>query len=347
MNTLNYIGCKNSLLSMIKTVIKKNIKETTKLSFMDLFAGTGIVGFNMINDFKTVYSNDLEYYSFIINNGILTCSFSEKLKSLIQKCNELKPVEGLIYNNFCPNQNCERMFFTPENGKKADSIRQYIGKLYDLKDIDNSEYHFLLASLLTSLDKVANTTSVYGAYLKHFKSSSIKPLVLNPIHTKVFNKGDNQVFNQLSEVLVETQDSDVVYMDPPYNNRQYAANYSPLNYISMYDEKINIKGKTGLLENYNKSSFCVQKQVTQTFKTMIKNVKCKYLILSYNDEGIMKFEDIKNILLEKGDLILYKIKYKRYKSGKKDVKTFVYEYLWFVTVNSNNFKFYEEIELTE
>lgn len=345
MNTLNYIGCKNTLFKTIKSVILENIPDILKLSFLDLFSGTGIMGFNMSDYCDIVVSNDLEYYSFVINNGLLCCSYSDKLKKIIDDCNILEEVEGIVFKNFSPNDSCERMFFMPKNAKKTDAIRQYIEKLLKNNDINESEYYFLLASLLVSVDKVANTTSVYGAFLKEFKHSSQKNLRLLPIHEKKYDK-NNKVYNKKAETLITEVKCDVVYMDPPYNNRQYAANYSPLNYIALYDENTVIKGKTGIIENYNKSLFCNRKRVTEIFNEMIQKINCKYIILSYNDEGIMNFEDIKNILLSKGDLTLYKVKYKRYKSRKEnESKNTVYEYIWVVEVKEDMIHFYEEKEI--
>lgn len=347
MNTLNYIGSKHSLIKNIIEVLQKNIDDLKSNSFLDLFAGTGTVGFNMQKYCNNILANDLEYYSYVINKGLLCCKYSDKLRDIIKHCNELELSEGLIYKNFSPNDNCERMFFTTKNAQKADSIRTYIERLKEEKQIDINEYYFLVSSLLVSIDKVANTASVYGAYLKKYKSSSLKELILQPIHTDILIK-ENKVFNEKAEDLVKNINSDIVYLDPPYNNRQYSANYSPLNYIAKYEQSINLKGKTGLIEEYNKSKFYIKKNVFETFTDMIKNLNCKYILLSYNDEGLLTFKDIKKILLDKGDVILYKVKYRRFKSNNnksKNKDNFVCEYLWFVKVHFDFLHFYDEIDL--
>lgn len=182
MNTLNYIGCKNKLYDTIQRVILNVVPSAEEKTFTDGFAGTGIVGFSIKDKVKSVASNDLEYYSYVINQALLCCIYSSKLEKMIRICNDLVGVEGLLYKNYSPNPTCERMFFTNENAKKADAIRQYIENQYNMEMIVKQEYYFLIASLLTSIDKVANTTSVYGAYLKKFKNSSIKSFVLLPIH---------------------------------------------------------------------------------------------------------------------------------------------------------------------
>ena len=144
MNTLNYIGCKHTLFNTLISVFKQNIPDMKNLTFLDLFAGTGTVGFNIQEYTKTCDANDLELYSYIINFALLKCNYSEELSELIKKCNELVMKEGLIYNNFSPTETCERMFFTNDNAKKADSIREFIETEYkenriNLEDLYPSE----------------------------------------------------------------------------------------------------------------------------------------------------------------------------------------------------------------
>jgi adenine-specific DNA-methyltransferase len=332
MNTLNYIGCKHTLLEKIGNIIETNIPNLKEKSLMDLFAGTGTVGFGLGEKFKSVSANDLELYSYIINSALLKSTYTKRLKDIIEICNTLTPIEGLIFRNYSPNPQCERLFFTAENAMKADAIRQYIKERVNKAELTESESNFLVASLLVSIDKVANTASVYGAYLKAFKKSALKPLVLSPIHTREYEPSqDNQVFRQKAEEIVGKVACDVLYLDPPYNQRQYAANYSPLNYIAEYAD-LELKGKTGLIADYNKSDFCSKVKVREAFEQVVKNSQCNYLILSYNNEGLIGLEMLKSILREKGDVKLYRIKYKKFKSFKGSQGD-VEEYLWVVDVN--------------
>jgi adenine-specific DNA-methyltransferase len=340
MNTLNYIGCKNTLLKTLLRVCNDNINDMKNKTFMDLFAGTGVVGFNMLEKFKACDSNDLEYYSYIINFALLKCCYTENIKNQIKTCNELSMVEGLIYENFSPTDKCERMFFTNNNARKCDAIRQYLNNVFKSGEITEKEYYFLLASLLVSIDKVANTSCVYGAYLKEFKKTALKDLILHPIHTRTGINEENNVYNGLAEnfAAAEGKHYDVIYMDPPYNQRQYSANYSPLNYIAHYNKDIVLKGKTALIDNYNKSNFCKKTEVKKAFADLINGVKCDHLIISYNNEGLLSTEEFKNTLLKRGHVKLYKIQYNKFKAQVGVEKKFVEEYLWVVdTTKTGNF----------
>ena len=332
MNSLNYIGSKRTLFDKIFKTCQENIPDLASHTFMDLFAGTGYVGFNMQPYVSNTYANDLEYYSFVINQALHCCNYSEEIGKIISTMNKLPGIKGLIYKNFSNHSGCERMFFTNENAMKCDAIRQHIQQLYEDKVCDQPTFYFLIASLLVSIDKVANTSCVYGAYLKEFKASAVKPLTLLPIHTKTtISNINNMVYNEKAEDVCKIG-ADIVYMDPPYNNRQYSANYSPLNYIAHYDETIELTGKTGLIDGYNRSDFSKKSEVANAFQTLINEVKCKYMVLSYNNEGIMEYDKLKKLMEKRGALKIYKFLYKKFKAQMTVDIANVYEYLWVLEV---------------
>jgi len=348
MNTLNYIGCKQTLCPIIIDIVKTEIPDLKSMSFLDMFAGTGTIGFRFQELTHICYANDLEYYSFVINSALLKCSYSTKLQNIIEQCNSLEGINGLIYNSYSENDNCERMFFTVENARKCDAIRKFIEELLNSKEINTNEYYFLLASLIVSIDKVANTSCVYGSYLKEYKKSSLKTVNIIPIHTKTnINFQNNNVFNITAEDLSKLDMYyDIVYMDPPYNQRQYSANYGPLNYIAQYDEKILLKGKTGMIDGYNKSNFCSKVKVYESFKTVLDNIKCKYIFISYNNEGLLEYDELVQLLSSYGELKLYKIQYKKFKAQKNVSCNTVFEYLWFINKTTSVSDLIEEIEYT-
>ena len=345
MNTLNYIGSKQTLCPILTNIINSQVPDLKSHSFLDMFAGTGSVAFRFQDITNKCAANDLEYYSYVINYALIKSPYSTKLQTIIDCCNDLNGIKGLIYKNYSENDECERMFFTSQNAQKCDAIRLHIQHLKNDLLIDNNEFNFLLASLIVSIDKVANTSCVYGAYLKEYKKTALKQLVILPIHTKTDIKTDqNQVFNLPAEVLSKLDNYyDIVYMDPPYNQRQYSANYFPLNYIASYDETINLKGKTGIIEGYNKSHFCSKVKVYDAFKTLLDNIKCKYIFISYNNEGLLTCDELKVLFSSYGELKLYKIPYKKFKAQKNVSGDTVFEFLWFIN-KTNTSNFIEEIE---
>jgi len=312
---MNYIGSKYKLSEFIKKNIYSVVgNDLSNKIFCDLFAGTGIVGRNFKNDVKKVIANDFEYYSYVLNkNYIGNHKPIPDKEKYIDYLNNLKPVEGFIYNNYCLGSGSGRQYFSDYNGKKIDAIRQQIEIWKKNKEISDNLYYFLLTSLLESADKIANTASVYGAFLKHIKKSAQKELILEPAEFTI-NNNEHLVFNEDSNQLIKKIEGDILYLDPPYNSRQYGANYHILNTIALYDN-FTPKGKTGL-RNYKKSLYCSKSTVKLVFEDLIKNANFKYIFLSYNNEGLMSIEDIREIMSKYGIYDLVTIKYLRFRSDK-------------------------------
>ncbi len=314
---MNYIGSKYRLSEFIKTTIVSVVgQDLSDKIFCDIFAGTGIVGRNFKNLVKKVIANDFEYYSYVLNkNYIENHTPIPNKEEYIEQLNKTEPVEGFIYWNYCPGSGSKRQYFSDENGKKIDAVRQQIEKWKNNNEISNELYYFLLASLIESADKVANTASVYGAFLKHLKQSAKKEIVVEPAEFDV-NDNEHLVFNEDSNKLIKHIEGDILYLDPPYNTRQYGANYHLLNTIALYDSFKPI-GKTGL-RKYKKSQYCIKNSVKEVFEELIKSAKFKYIFLSYNNEGLMSVEDIKMIMSKYGKYDLETVDYQRFRADKEE-----------------------------
>ncbi|SMP86411.1 adenine-specific DNA-methyltransferase [Epsilonproteobacteria bacterium SCGC AD-308-O04] len=313
---MNYIGSKLKLSSWIEEEVKKVVgNDLSQKVFCDMFAGTGIIGRTFKKDVKQVISNDLEHYSLVLNKNYIQNheAIADKEK-YIQELNNLPLIEnGFIYQNYCIGSGSERQYFSDENGKKIDTIRTKIKEWKQSDKINDSLYYFLLASLVESADKVANTASVYSAFLKDIKKSASKALVLE---AAPFIEDDSLhlVFNKDSNELIKEISGDILYLDPPYNQRQYSAYYHLLNTITQYDE-FTPKGKTGL-RKYNRSDYSKKQKVCNSFEDLIKNAKFEYIFLSYNNEGLMSEYEVKNIMQKYGKYSLVQKEYQRFKVNK-------------------------------
>lgn len=312
---MNYIGsklklCQHFLPETIKSVCGTDLSQKI---FCDIFAGTGIVGRTFKTSVKKVISNDIEYYSYILNKNYIEnhCPL-ENAENLVSELNELSLcVDGFIYKNYCLGGNGERQYFSDENGKKIDSIRIKIEEWKNTGKINKNMYYFLLASLLESADKVANTASVYGAYLKNLKKSAQKQMILESADFEL-NDNEHEVFKSDANELITRISGDILYLDPPYNSRQYGANYHILNTIAEYKPFVP-KGKTGLRE-YTRSKYCSVSSVKEEFENLIKNANFKYIFLSYNNEGLMSAEDVRGIMRKYGRYDLAQTDYQRFKA---------------------------------
>lgn len=314
---MNYIGSKFSLLDFLETTIESvtGYKNGDNYVFGDLFAGTGIVGQTFKAKGCTVISNDIQYYSYVLNKHLIE-NVPQLDTGLLERLNALVPAEGFIYRNYCEGSGCGRNYFTNENGKKCDAIRIELEQLRKTGEISDNLYFYYLASLINSIDKYANTASVYGAFLKHIKKSAQKEFQLGLL--PVIDGPVGKVYNEDINELAKKIHGDVLYLDPPYNARQYCANYHVLETIAKYDNP-ELNGVTGLRDySDQKSRFCSKRTVADTFDDLIKHADFKFIFLSYNNEGLMSLDTIKEIMSRYGEYSFFTKEYKRFKADKDE-----------------------------
>ena len=351
---MNYIGSKLSLLEFLETSINKVVDKDSAV-FCDLFAGTGVVGSHFKKKGYKIIANDVQYYSYILNRhyignhkelnfakltkaipGLKNTEIEQRKDFVCNYLSGLNGVSGFIYKNYCLGGTKEkqaRQYFSDENGKRCDAIRQKIESWKKSGLISDDEYYFLMATLIESIDKYANTASVYGAFLKKLKPCAQKTLILKPAEL-IINSQDHQVFNQdINKVATKVQ-GDILYLDPPYNHRQYATNYHILETIAKYDNP-KIYGKTGLREySEQKSLYCSKPQIKKVFKDLILKAKTRYIFLSYNNEGLMTPADIKEIMSARGKYGYFKKEYNRFRADKTERRQYksnqTVEYLHYV-----------------
>ncbi len=313
---MNYIGSKHKLSNFIfETVAESCGKDLSQKTFCDLFAGTGIVGRNFKPFVKQVIANDVEYYSYVLNRNYIGNHTAFDYDHFFKELNILEGTKGFIFQNYSEGGKAGRNYFTSENGKKIDAVRLQIETWKKTLKITEDQYFFLLASLLESADKVANTASVYGAYLKQIKASAAKKILIKPA---VFQPTENghKVFQQDSNALIKKIEGDILYLDPPYNARQYGANYHLLNTIAKYDTFVP-KGKTGL-RDYYRSDWCRTGEVLKSFGELIENAQFPCIFLSYNNEGLMSQKEVQAVMERFGKYSLKTKKYQRFKADKTE-----------------------------
>lgn len=319
---MRYAGSKSKICGFIKnTIYSVAGNDLSQTVFCDMFAGTGIVGRSFKNEVKQVIANDCEYYSYVLNrNYIGNHTEIADRERYIEELNAAVPAgKGIIYENYCLGGGRGRQYFSDGNGKKIDTVRQMIEHWKLSKKINENLYYFLLASLLESADRVANTTSVYCSFLKHFEPNAQKELVLLPADF-IINENKHKVFNTDSNRLIEQIEGDILYLDPPYNNRQYGAMYHLPNTVALYD-CFEPKGKTGLRE-YHKSPYCYKNEVQKVFEDLIEKAHFKYIFLSYSNEGIMPVETVRRIMKKYGKYDFASTGYQRFKADKDENRTY-------------------------
>lgn len=346
---MNYIGSKQSLLPFLDECITQVAGDSAASpGFCDLFAGTGAVGRYFKKKGHCIVANDIQYYSYVLNRHYIQNSkplkFNRLIPALSLEVKDKTPAEmvcayldtipmkkGFIYHNYSQGDRAEgedcRLYFSKENAAKCDAIRIQIEEWYSQSLITENEYFFLLTTLLENIDKVANTTSVYAAFLKKLKPSALKPFVMKPAELILSNWGQLALNEDANEV-VDCFVTDILYLDPPYNRRQYSANYHLLETIALYDSP-EIKGKTGIRpHDKQRSDFCYRAKVKKTFEEIISRAKARYIFLS--------FDDIREVMSRRGEYGCFEKPNSRYKADKPSNRHFkakvTTEYLHYVKV---------------
>lgn len=315
---MNYIGSKYKLAGFIEQSMVEVAGNLQGLTMAELFGGTGIISRRLKPKLKQLIVNDLEPYSYaLLKHYIGNTSPLERQEELLEELQQTAPRQGLIYQHYCAGSGSGRMYFSDENGQCIDGMRAQLDTWKTKGRIDEAMYYFLLVSLLESADKVANTASVYGAFLKKLKRSAQNPLKLKAA-TYDLTQQRNLVYNSDANELIKRPEvkGDILYLDPPYNARQYGANYHILNTIVLYDD-FEPKGKTGLRE-YNRSMYCQSRKVASVFEELIAEARFKYIFVSYNNEGLMSKNMVQTIMSRYGDYALKTTAYQRFKADNNE-----------------------------
>lgn len=341
---MRFIGNKTNLLNDIAQIIKENCDGTESV-FCDLFSGTASVSRYFKNKYKII-SNDLLYFSYILQKGTIENNEMPNFKKMKEKLKiydifdylentdiNKEKFNKFIYENYSPNKKSERMYLTSENALRIDFIRNKIEEWKNSELIDKSEYYYLLAALIEGVPFVSNITGTYGAYLKQWDKRAFKKFEMIRLNV-IDNNAKNQCCNKNSNDLIHEINGDILYIDPPYNERQYLPNYHLLETIAKYDNP-EIKGKTGIrVYNSEKSNYCIKNKVYSEMEELIKNAEFKHIIVSYNQDGLLSKNDIESILKKYGNketYKLYEIPYKQYQNKLTKKIDVHYEYLFYIS----------------
>ncbi|NQV12756.1 MAG: DNA repair protein RadC [Parcubacteria group bacterium] len=310
-----FLGNKYKLLGFIEDIVNEKCDDFNV--FCDIFAGTGVVGerFNekdikvIANDFLT--SNYIPLKAFL---GTVTVDFEE----IEKKIDALNNLEAHKDNYF--SKHFGDTYFTLENARRIGAIREKIDKITN----NENEKAILITSLLCATDKVANTVGHYDAYRK--KLDTVKPLRLLVPDFEPENNVNNEIYKEDANQLIRKISCDVLYIDPPYNSRQYSDAYHLLENLATWKKPL-VHGKAKKMNrSHIKSNYCLQ-SASKAFADLISNANCKHILLSYNNTGESKDgrsnarindKQIIDILKSRGEVDIFERDYKAFTTGKSD-----------------------------
>ena len=354
---MRFIGSKEKLIFFIECVVQE--MEVKGKIFFDIFSGTTKVAQHFKEKGYNIISNDNLYFSYILqktyieNNTIpkflyLTQWLKQKktydnrkteVENVINFLNNVKGIKDYAFENYAPSGKYQRMYFSDENAQKIDEILQIISWWKQNNLISEIEEIILKTSLVEAIPFVSNISGTYGAYLKSWDKRAFKSLTLE-VPQFILSTNQHYCFQKDANELVRDIEADILYLDPPYNTRQYISNYHVLETIAKND-KIELKGKTGLRKDdyLCKSKFSQKNSCAEALEDLIMNAKVDSILMSYNSEGIIPETEIERIFRKKGgNYTKFEESYRRFKSNSSITSDRgVVEYIYFIEMPTRRY----------
>ena len=309
-----YIGCKAKLIDWIFQLIGENTHDIT--SFCDIFAGTGVVANKALTLYDHVIINDFLSSNNVIYNAFFADSEwdEKKISDIIESFNSLDP--NKLRDNYF-SKNFGGKFFENDTAKIVGYIREHIEKIR--KDLNFKEYAVLLSSLIYSIDRQANTLGHFDAYIKkEIKHQDFKMQMVD-----VKRLPGAEIHQEDANLLARNIHVDVVYMDPPYNSRQYSRFYHVYENLVQW-KKPELYGTALKPKEENMSDYC-RVSALKVFTDLVSHADTRYFVVSYNNtyhskskssENKIKLEEIEDVLNKCGRTMVFTHQYNPFNSGK-------------------------------
>lgn len=336
-----YLGNKRKLIPLIRRAIDATGMRTG--TFYDAFAGSTVVarlaktlGFRVIaNDWEPYSSHIAQCY--VARNRPPMFTALGGMDAAFQRLNSLDPVRGYIAAHYCPmdderyDPDTERMFYTQENGRRIDAIREEIASWAGSGMIGSDEESVLLSSLIYRSAYCSNTSGVFKGFHRGWGGATKtawyrirSTLTLSP--PILWDNGQkNLVYRADANSLLDEVECDIAYLDPPYNQHQYGSNYHLLNTIALWDKpavgtsfetRHRTNGKSAIRDDWRRerrSRYCYRSSALDAFGTLIRGLNARHILVSYSTDGIVPFDALLGLLSGRGSLSVVTERYRRYR----------------------------------
>lgn len=276
--------------------------------FIDAFSGTGVVASAAADHGWAVKVNDIMRCATIMSEAQLLSSDNVPFallggySSAISQLNSCEGKEGVIWREYSPASlrqiGTERKYFTEDNAYKIDGILGLIHKWKEQGIISSAEFSLLIATLISAVNNVANIAGTYGCFLSKWTEASQRPIQLTSLSLR--KQSINYCVSNQDVFQIKSSANDVVYLDPPYTKRQYAAYYHILETMAIGDYPT-VEGVSGLRPwKHNASIFCYKTKALEALTDLIIQQQARRVLVSYSNDGHIKLADLESVLTRHG-----------------------------------------------
>ncbi len=289
---IKYLGSKRTIVPHILRLAKALDGIET---VCDLFAGTTRVAQAFKRSGYRVHANDLASYSEVLARtyveqdgaGVDQMELERKLEYLMA----LPPRDGYFTESFCRRSR----FFQPKNGMRMDAMRGEIDAIAS----SPLEHATLLTSLMEAADRVDSTTGLQMAYLKQWAPRASLDLTLRP---PALIPGDGAASRRdATTIAPELCDTDLVYLDPPYNQHSYFSNYHIWETLVRNDEPEMYGVACKRMDcRTEKSAFNSRPAALDALALTVRAIPAPHVMISFSDEGFIHRDAIEALLAERG-----------------------------------------------
>lgn len=362
------IGNKRRILPDLAHAVAPLLRARGATTFLDPFSGSGAVSRLARHLDCIVHANDWEPYAAAVTaaylentRGELEALFARHggVDTVYRRLNACRdPQNSYISRHYAPERTEEprvgeeRLFYTAENARFIDAVREEIERLYPGRALPHPGQRehadarlpvdeaarakrVLISSLLHEASVAANTSGVFKAYHRGFGGLGgdalrriLRPMKLAPpyIHGTIAGTGS---CGDASRFLA-AHAGDICYLDPPYATHQYGSNYFMLNTIALWDRPAvddrrdasgNLVSKAGIRPDWTatRSAYCSRRQALPALQALLAQVDARYLVMSYSTDGIVSLEQLAQMLSEQGSLEAHRVGYVTYRGGRQSL----------------------------
>jgi len=319
---MRYIGNKTRLLPFILRTLERERIATG--SVHDAFAGTASVSRALKSEGWRVHSSDLLMSSYVFQRAyVVADSADASLGDMAAELAVAEPRTGFISRHFSPAggaTSAGRMYFTSDNALRIDAAREELDVWRKGRRVGENDYYLLLAAIIEGADRVANTAGVYASYMKRWQPNARRAFEIAPELPIAGRQSADAYLMDAIEAAGQVGEVDLLYIDPPYNSRQYVAYYHIPEILARGwgDGEPSIRGKVGLLAGEEgRSQWSHGRRVKKLFSTLLAESRARYALVSFNSEGHLEPEALEQLLGKAsadGKVSHFTQRYRRYRA---------------------------------